>query len=257
MNQEQQIKKILAPVFVLNQVDSMLKHFNEAVIKYQQADWEKAITSSGKFTEALVKALYVYCGKTLPRARKFSVGKIITELNSLSGSYHDTICLLLPRSCTFIYDIASNRGARHDPDEIDANEMDASIAISSIAWMLSETIRFADKGSKNTKVAMGLVTQLMDKKFPLLENIDGRIYINAKKVSPLEIGLVILNTVSPKRISKTELADQIIRHGKNRNATSIAMTRLKLYIDENDDCEWKIRANGRQKAAKVLSTIRN
>jgi hypothetical protein len=44
------------------------------------------------------------------------------------------------------YEIASNRGARHDADEVEANEMDASAVMSACSWILGEMVRYSQKG---------------------------------------------------------------------------------------------------------------
>jgi len=256
MSKRIDVKNILELKFPEQQVDAILQHFDESISKYQETDWEKAISRSGKFVEAALKALSTFCGLPLPRARKFKVGALINELQNLSGNFDDSICLLIPRACAFVYDIASNRGARHDPDEIDSNEMDAAVAVSTISWILSELIRLADKASNDPNTAKGLVAKLTGTKFPFFEDIGGRIYVNAKDLSPLEIGLLILNRLHPDRISKDDLLKQIQRHGKSRNATAIAMTRLKFFIDADVNDEWRIRGNGREKAAKILASIR-
>src|SRR5208283_621504 len=61
------------------------------------------------------------------------------------------------------YEIASNRGARHDADEIDANEMDARTVLALCAWILSEMVRFSQKGNDLTlpkKIVDGLMKQI-------------------------------------------------------------------------------------------------
>jgi hypothetical protein len=44
----------------------------------------------------------------------------------------DSIRLLIPRNCVFVYDIASN-SSRHDPDEIDPNKMDAIVVVQNVS----------------------------------------------------------------------------------------------------------------------------
>ncbi len=73
---------------------------------------------AGKFVEATIKLLWVYCGKTLPARSKdlnasVYADKIIREVKITDVS-EDAIRLQIPRACIFIYDITSNRGARHD-----------------------------------------------------------------------------------------------------------------------------------------------
>jgi CheY-like chemotaxis protein len=53
---------------------------------------------------------------------RYMIDCISTNENTLS----DSVRLTIPRACRFIYEIASNRGARHDADEVAANEMDAN-----------------------------------------------------------------------------------------------------------------------------------
>jgi hypothetical protein len=59
--------------------------------------------------------------------------------------------------CTFIYDIASNRGGRHDPGEVDPNEMDAAAVVANMSWVVAELIRYAQKGAVNLAEAKQLV----------------------------------------------------------------------------------------------------
>ena len=251
MNIEQQIKSNLGRKFSKRHIDASIKHFLDAVNRYQQADWEGCVLKTGKFIEAIMKTLWIFCGQTLPPPRRFSVGNTADRLRGLT-SHPDTIRILIPRACVFVYDIASNRGARHDPDEIDPNKMDASVVLPTASWILSELIRFADAGSSTPEQTLSIVETLMDKKYPYFENIDGRTYINLRGLAPKDVGLLILNATYPKRISRNKLLDLLKRHGYKDNPSAIALTRLKEFVD---DCngDWKLRGNGREEAEKILA----
>lgn len=251
MNVEEQIKLILSKKFAQRQVESSLQHFADAARRYQDADWEGSILKVGKFVEAVMKMLSLYCGQPLPPARKFKVGATFTMLGQLSG-YPDNIRIQIPKACVFIYDIASNRGARHDPDEIEPNKMDASVVMPTAAWIFAELVRFADAASSTPENTMMLVETLTEKRYPYFENINGRIYINFKNISPREVGLLILNVVYPKRKLREELIQELKRHGYKDNPIAIAMTRLKTVIDDQGG-HWKLRKVGREEAEKILT----
>jgi hypothetical protein len=256
MNSEAQAKQILINVFPAIHVNASLTHFSDAVKKYQKGDWEGSTLKIGKFVEATIKALYVYCGQTLPRGRAFKVGAIVKNLERLnSNQYDDTVRILVPRACVFIYDIASNRGARHDPDEIDPNQMDASVVIPTAAWILAELIRFANGQNGNVATAMLLVEGLSMKKYPYFEEIDGRTYINIRGLSAREIGLLVLTAVYPRRINREKLTDLIHRHGGTKNGARVATQRLTRVVDADND-NWKLRGIGLQEAEQVLSRLR-
>ncbi len=251
MGTEDTIKNILKSQFVSIHVNAAMKHFSNTVEKYQAADWEGSILKAGKFIEAVMKMLWIFCGQTLPSARRFSVGNIADRLRGLTD-YPDTVRILIPRACVFAYDIASNRGARHDPDEIDPNKMDASVVLPAVSWILAELIRFADTGSSTPEQTLSLVETLIDKKYPYFEDIDGRTYINLKGLAPRDIALLILNAMYPRRISRSKLNDLLERHGFKKSSIGPALTRLKSSIDDHNGL-WKLRGNGRQEAEEILS----
>jgi hypothetical protein len=253
MTAEDQIKAILLSKFTDKHVRSLLNHFVSAVEKYREGGWEGSIAKVGKFIEATLKAIWTHCGQTLPTSRQFKVGTIINQLAKLT-SFDDSLRLLIPRACTFAYDISSNRGVRHDPDEIDPNKMDAMVVIPVASWVLAELVRYAAAGSSTPETTAELVDELVEKQFPLFENIDGRTYINATKLKAPEIGLLLLYAAYPKRIRRDNLIDQIARHGVKKNAAGVAVARMKNFVDD-DNGNWKLRGTGRNRASEILSAI--
>ena len=204
----------------------------------------------------MIKALANYSQIPIPRGRDFKVGKLVEELRKADQSkYDDTIRLLIPRSCVFIYDISSNRGARHDPDEIDPNEMDAIVVVQNISWILAEMARFSQKGSLAPDQAIKLVQELMEKKYPTFEEIDGRLYINKEGLSALDTGILLLNFKYPNRLNKEYLRDMLIRHHFTGENSRMAISRLSKFVDEDGVGNLKLRGVGRNKADSILNRI--
>jgi len=253
MSKREEIKNLLK-VFNSKYVVSLLNHFDESIRKFENVDWEACIQKAGKFVEAVIKALANYCQIPIPQGRDFKVGKLVEELRKADQSkYDDTIRLLIPRICVFMYDISSNRGARHDPDEIDSNKMDAVVVVQNISWILAEMIRFSQKGSIAPDQAIGLVEELMEKKYPIFEEIDGRLYVNKEGLSALETAMLLLNFRYPNRVRKQYLTDMLMRHNFTRKNSKMAISRVIKFVDDDAEGNIKLRGIGRVKADSILS----
>lgn len=249
---ERKIGAILEQKFEKKYVASILKHFSTAKQKYQDSDWEGAVSKAGQFVEATTKALARFCGKTLPRARQFHAGPLLRSLEQEPASIDDAVRIVIPKSCLFVYEIASNRGARHDPDEVDPNEIDATATDVCISWILGEMIRFSSKRDKNPREAQDLVEALARKTFPIFENIDGRLYVNREGLSAEKIAQLILYGIYPKRISENSLKDLLVRHGFSSSNAALACRRVRRLCDITGT-GMKLRGLGRQRAERVLS----
>lgn len=89
-------------------------------------------------------------------------------------------------------------------------------------------------------------------KYPIFEDIHGRIYVDDKKFkSAPECSLLILYKVYPKRISKDSLIDCLKRHGFRRSA--VKFDRLMPYIDVDEDDDILLRATGRRKVKEIMN----
>ena len=253
ISEPENIKQLLKNTFSEKRVRDILNYYYKSIKKFQSSDWENCILNAGKFIEAALKALFLFCGQNLPKQRDFNVGKIVEKLKNLDANkYDDIIRLLIPRACVFVYDIASNRGARHDPTEIDSNKMDSIVVIQNISWILAEMIRFSQRGKVPPDEAITLVETLMEKKYPDFEEIDNRVYVNYKKFkSANECALLILYKIFPKRIAKNEFVDCLKRHGFKQ--TAIKFERLSNYIDIDKNDSILLRVTGRRKAEEILN----
>lgn len=200
---------------------------------FGQGDWEDSIAKMGKVVEAMLKAVATHCHVTFPTGRKFRADTVINLLGALApGSHDDSLRLLIPRACRVIYDIASNRGARHDPDEVDSNSMDANVVVPIASWILAEAVRYAQKGVDPSE-AKELVESLVERKFPAVKDVDGRIYVHAKNKSAADVGLVVLARQHPQRIARGDLVEAIRRNGFTLNNASVAVTRLARLTDDD------------------------
>jgi hypothetical protein len=252
--EENQLEHILNRIFDPRRVSSILQHFVDCVQSFQESEWETCLTKAGKFIEAIVKMLWIYCGKRLPSARDFKASqyaqKIISEVDKTTVP-HDEIRLQIPRGCIFLYDITSNRGARHDAEEVNPNEMDATLAMAICSWILAELVRFSAKGDLHPEQAKSLVDSVMQRRYPAFEKINGRIYVPKDKYeTSLECALLILHASYPQRMDIGDLSDSLERHGFEMQG--FRWDNLDRYIDIDEESGVLLRSDGRQRAKKLL-----
>jgi hypothetical protein len=247
------VRTHLLTKFPKTHVEAMLKHYVKMTGDFQASQWENAIVKGGKFVEAALKAIATVAGVPFSTGRAFAAGKIIDDLGRLtSGSTHDSLRLLLPRASRLAYEIASNRGARHDPGEVDPNESDATVVMATCSWMCGEMIRVAT-GAVSLDEAQKLVDGLAEKRYPILEEVDGRLWFHGKKAKPREVALVILSRVYPKRMTREDLLGALERHRVRKVNAQVVITRLKSdrLVDDGPTGLYLL-GPGRQLADEVL-----
>jgi len=228
--------------------DAAVRHFQRMVEDYEDREWEDSITKAGRFVEAVIKALWEHAGEVVPTSRAFKAGNIMDQL-ATKVALRDSLRLTIPRACRFVYEIASNRGARHDADEIEANEMDANAALASCAWSLAEMVRYSQKGLDLAE-AKAVVDGVIKRKYPFMEEIDGRVYVDIAN-SAREAALLILWHVYPKRMSETALTDLVVRHGYKRANAEMGVKRIRTMVDDDGNGNLRLRNVGIREAEET------
>ena len=255
MNSETAAKNLLITKFNKTRVNAIVNYFFGTTQKFIEGDWEGTLVKSGKFIEAIVKLIWTYAGKTLPKPKEFKAGayarKIIDEIGKTTLP-HDEIRLQIPRGCIFLYDITSNRGGRHDAEEFNPNEMDSALAITICSWILAELVRFSAKDDLSPEQAKFLVDSITQRRYPFFEEIDGQIYIQEDKYeTALECAILILFVSFPRRVEIGELSDWIENHGFKMQG--FRWDNLDHYTHIDKDSNVLLRSDGRQRAKALLS----
>jgi hypothetical protein len=248
---ERTINEMLKDRFAARHANAAVSHFQRIVEDYRNREWEDSITDSGRFVEAVLKALWQHAGEVVPTGRAFNAGRLIDQMAG-KAVLRDSLRLTVPRACRFVYDIASNRGARHDADEVEANEMDASAVLATCSWVLAELVRYSQKGL-GLAGAKAVVDGVVKRKYPFVEEIDGRVYVDIAK-SAREAALLILWHVYPRRISKDSLIDMVVRHGYKRPNAEMAVKRLGRMLDETHG-DLKLRNLGIREAEGLIARV--
>jgi hypothetical protein len=246
-------EQLLTPTFPKKHVAAMLRHFDRMTEDFQRGEWENCIAKGGKFVEAALKALYARAGQVVPAGRAFGVDFIINGLSGLAaGSVDDTVRITIPRACRFVYEIASNRGGRHDPDEVDPNEMDTNAVAMNCSWVLAEMIRHATKGAVDLGQAKEIVDSLVERKYPFIEEVEGRMYFHFRKKTAPDVALLALARRHPKRIEKQELIETVKRNGFTDANARMAVKNIARFVDNDGQDRLRALATGLRKAERVM-----
>jgi len=241
---------MLKDKFAAKHADAAVRHFNRMVQDYQQREWEDANAKAGKFVEAVLKALWDKAGEAVPTGKAFKAGTIMDTIDKRMA-LPEPLRLTIPRACRFAYDIASNRGARHDADEIEANEMDANAVLALCSWILAEMIRYSQKGM-DLGEAKATVDGIVKRKYPFVEEIDGRVYVDIA-TSAREAALLILYAIYPKRMPEEELKEQVKRHGYKRANADMGVNRIRNVVDKDQNGNLRLRNVGIQQAEELIA----
>lgn len=257
MRQIEAVKKILQKEFDKNYVGELLKKYENCIVKFEEGDWEGSLQEISKFIEIVVKMLWKKGGKFLPGPREFKAGnwaqKIINGEIQKTDMPHDGLRLQIPRLCLFIYDVVSNRGARHHSEEVNPNELDNTTVVPGCSWILAELVRFSSGGKLSMSETKSLIDVLIERKYPFFQEIDGRIYVEKKLYgSSLECAVLILYKNGSKRMSKLDLMENLKRHQFKRKAIDNALQRIKEFVDVNLSEEYLLRSSGKQKAEALM-----
>jgi hypothetical protein len=173
------------------------------------------------------------------------------------GSYDDSLRLLIPRACRVIYDIASNRGARHDPDEVSPSSMDANVVLPIASWILAEAIRYSQKGAVDPTGAEQMVESLTERRYSVIEKVDGRVYLHASKKSAVEVALVVLAQQHPKRMNNADLVEAVERNGFSEKNAKLAISRISHQFDVDGAGEMRLLSTGLRRAEDIIRAASN
>jgi hypothetical protein len=231
----------------------VIKHFEKLSEDFNLSDWGDAIAASGRFVEAVLKLLWDHVGKVVPDGKDFKAGAVMSDLERIpAADAADTVRTTIPRACRFIYEVASNRGARHDSGDIDPNHMDGAAVFALCGWILAELVRYSQRGVVDLREATNLVSDLTQKRAPLVEVIDGRVYFHVKGVSARRAALLVLWHAHPGRVNKKQLQRDVVRHGSSEANARTAISRLKRFVDEDANGDLKLLAPGLVEAEAMI-----
>lgn len=164
MNAEQLLKSVFPPELVV----SLLTAYSEIESNFSIRKWKASELDAGHFVEATRRILdymlfssYLPIGKSLPN---FSDSELKRYENAIGD---ESFRLLIPRVLKSIYNIRNKRGVGH-LGTISPNEMDATLILYSVKWVLAELVRLASDSTADTISAQQAVNKIVERRLDLI-----------------------------------------------------------------------------------------
>lgn len=206
-------------------VEILIKELNELHKNYFLGKWDSSQLNGGRFGEAVLRILefknsntgeFTPIGITVPRRL------IVTQILN-NTTLPDSLRLYIPPLTELIMDFRNNRNVAH-LGLIEVNEMDSSFVISAANWIMAELVRL--EGQTSPTEAQTIITRLIERKIPLIEEYGGRLKIlNPKLIAKHQI-LVFCYYKYPEAIDNNTLFSWVDEKNK---------TRFKKYLQELND----------------------
>ena len=251
---KKRLDALLKAYFVARHATAAINHYQSTVEEFQKGEWEISIAKGSKFIEAILKALWAHVRETVPTGKGFKVGAIIGGLGNKPITFHDTVRLTIPRACRLVYDVASNRGGRHDSGDVDPNQMDATLVVANCSWILAGMLRYSQKGSLDMDVVVEMVASLTQRKYPFVEEIDVRLYFSLKGLSARDVALLTLWRIHPRRMNKEDLIQAAKRHGNSKANANMGVARLRKVVDDDGAGNFRLLISGIHEAEALIAS---
>jgi hypothetical protein len=175
---------------------ALLETFQQIASNYLEHRWEPSELNGGKFCEVVFSIASGSISGSMPAAPSKPANmrdacRALEELPRNPGLVGDrSFRILIPRLLVGLYEIRNNRGVGHVGGDVDPNFMDATVVFSLASWILAELIRILHTTS--TKEAQEVVDALIERKIPLVWEIEGTKRVLDPKMSIRNQVLVLL-----------------------------------------------------------------
>lgn len=207
---------ILESGFDASIASAILGAYGEIERNYILRKWKPSELDAGHFVEAVRRALdleltgaYRTFNRSLPRFDDNALRNY--EQQTGDQSYR----ILIPRILKAIYSIRNRRGVAHISD-VNPNEMDATLILYKVKWILAELLRL--KSGLTLDETQAMLDKIVERQCSVIWKEGNITWILATGMSAREQVLVLLYDNSPKM--DTDLQD-IIEYSNSTNFKKI------------------------------------
>jgi len=239
----------LSKRFPPDKVDEILKHYNTSIHNYRLNKYSDCLVEAGKAVEAVLK-----CYHYLRTQEVVDSVKVEYEVNQLEQCkpLNDSERITLPRTLRLIYEHRNRRGGAHN-NSFNPNHMDASYVVAGLKWVLGELARLYL--TSNPEEAQQIVTNLLARDLPLVEEIDGAYLFLLPDLSARVQLEVLLYRNDPQRCQFKDLVKWIGKaHTEANVRATLANLRKKALVHENQD-GWRLTESGLREAVDEITKI--
>jgi hypothetical protein len=189
------IEAALKAKYSVDVCDALLEAYREIEENFSLQKWKATELDAGHFVEAarrlIEQELFGNCtpiGKSLPA---FSDAELKRYENAQGD---ESLRMLIPRVLKSIFNIRNKRGIGH-LGTISANEMDSTLIIYNVKWVLAEFVRLAT--GTNPSATQQMIDSIVERRVGVLWKHQGITRVLESKMDAREQVLVLLFDSSP------------------------------------------------------------
>ena len=188
--------------------DALFKEFISLQRRFVLCDWEPATLDGGQFAEIASRIIYHVDSGNLNRRKSHDDCLKYVERDQNPHSFTDRRAALhLCKALRLIYKFRSQRGAIHIDPDYTANELDSTLVISVVRWVISEFLRLFWNGDR-AEVARA-IREIIRFAVPAVLTLDNRYLVLRTDCTVEEEILILLHNSGESGLSRTELGKAI------------------------------------------------
>jgi len=243
--------EILEKVYSSDIAKNIINSYKEIEQNFVIKKWKPSELDAGHFVESVRRLIeFELFGSFTPFSKKLSnfTDHELRRYESATG--HESYRILIPRILKSIYNIRNKRGVGH-VTTISPNEMDSTIIIYNVKWVLAELVRL--NSSLTISETQKLIDTIIERKIDLIWKEDGIVRILNTKLKTEEKILILLYDTSPQAELQLLKSSDYSHSTKFRNFLK-KLHRQALINYENSICT--ISPTGVIEAEKTIIKIK-
>lgn len=181
----------------------LIKEYKKLTQNYMEHRWEPAELSAGKICEIVYSIIKGHIDGNYPSspAKPRNMVAACRQLESES-SLPRSFQILIPRMLPALYEIRNNRGVGHVGSEVDANNVDSTLMLTMVNWIMAEMVRVFHTGS--IEEAQSAIDALAERNTPLVWDSKGIKKVLSPDMS-LKDQILLLASSTDSSITLTDL----------------------------------------------------
>ncbi|UYG01257.1 hypothetical protein [Halomonas sp. GD1P12] len=183
----------------------LIKEYKKLTQNYMEHRWEPAELSVGKLCEIVYSIINGHVDGNYPTSpskprNMVAACRQLENEASLPRSFQ----ILIPRMLPALYEIRNNRGVGHVGGEVNANNVDATLMLTMVNWVMAELVRVFHTGS--LEEAQTAVDALAQRSTPLIWDNKGFKKVLSPNIN-LKDQILLLSSSTDKNVSIAELME--------------------------------------------------
>jgi len=183
-------------------VDGLEKEYQKLHMQYFLERWEPSQLDAGRLVEYVFRILeYKGSLNITPIGKSLNRKTIMVQLEN-KPLLDESVRFHIPQIADLIYGFRNNRNVGH-VGVIIVNEMDATFVLNAANWIMAELVRL--ETHKSPDDSYKLIQKLIERKVPLIEEIDNKLKILNPKLPIKDKILAVCYQLYPERVSTGDL----------------------------------------------------